>query len=202
LCVSLKQRIFFFFPVGFACFFGSLAFSLMEQFVKKLAETDGVLRSANAGLRAWENSGGDSNDALKTRRSLGLLAQLLDDLENDLMGLELENKVTEKEFQRRKSQLGVMASERRAIASRLAQDPPARLRDVPVNLSLSEARKLQVVSEREQEALLDDLGSSLKRQQSVGREIGREVEEQQPLINRVASKAGQSEARVQREIRF
>lgn len=109
--------------------------------------------------------------------------------------------------------------ERRNIAKRLAEDPPPRRApaEVNVNFSSQEARKMQAVQEREQDALLEDLGGSLARQvrkkskqkkeedltrqkQFMGQQIGKSVEEQQPLIARVASRTGKSEARVQREI--
>ena len=132
--------------------------------MSKLSDAEGVLRTARANLRIWEEGGGDAENALKVRRCLGQMAQLLDDLENELLGLEMEQKMTEKEFLRHKSKLSDLSQERKKITLALAQDPPKkRLMEVSVNLSNQEARQLQKVSEREQEALLEDLGGSLVR---------------------------------------
>lgn len=76
----------------------------MQGFLDRVSEAEGVLRSAKASLRVWEDNGGDSESAIKTRRFLGLLAQKLDDLENDLLGMELDNRLlTEKEAARHKA---------------------------------------------------------------------------------------------------
>ena len=109
----------------------------------------------------------------------------MDDLENDLLSLEMDRLITEKEVARRKQQLAQLSSERRLLTQQLshaaaaaAAAPPRVPASLP-SLSAAEARHLQSVSVREQDSLLDDLGTSLRRQQGLGHAMRKEVDEQQ-----------------------
>ncbi len=145
-------------------------------------EAEGLLRTARATLRTWETASvdGGAEEAVKIRRLLGRIQQAVDDLENDLISLEMDGKVTDKEAQRRKQHLAQLSSDRKAVAAQLAEGPNVQARPhVAVNLSASEVRVMQGVQEREQDALLEDLGTSLRRQQAIGSGMKKEVEEQQ-----------------------
>jgi hypothetical protein len=210
----------------------------MEGFLRDSAEAENLLRSAKSALRVWQESGGDAEEMQKTRRLLGRLAEQaslahywgqkkkkkkkkkkkstkkqLDNLEHTILELELDGRV---DTTRCRAKFVELSNERRALVSALQIEPPKR-REIAVNLTVQEARTLQKVSEREQDALLEgkrsrslfcsffpglfsDLGGSLQRQQHIGLQIGKTVEEQQPLIDRVAARTGRSDAKVQREI--
>jgi hypothetical protein len=160
----------------------------MEAWIAAYAEAEGLARSARSWLRVLEANGGEggSEEAVKVRRLLGRLQQAGDELDNDLVSLEMDGRITEKEVARRRGQLAQLSSERRVLTQQLsaaataaASAPAVSVRaSLPV-LSSAEARQLNSVSVRAQESLLDDLGTSLRRQHSLGQAMGREVDEQQ-----------------------
>jgi hypothetical protein len=159
----------------------------MEAWIAAYGEAEGLARSARSCLRVVEANGGEnsSEEAVKVRRLLGRLQQAGDELDNDLISLEMDGRVTAKEVARRKEQLAHLSSERRLLTQQLSAATAAAASStfssrasLPV-LSSAEARQLNSVSVRAQESLLDDLGSSLRRQHSLGHAMGREVDEQQ-----------------------
>jgi hypothetical protein len=156
---------------------------------------------------------GDKRKKKKRKKKKKSTKKQLDNLEHTILELELDGRV---DTTRCRAKFVELSNERRALVSALQIEPPKR-REIAVNLTVQEARTLQKVSEREQDALLEgkrsrslfcsffpglfsDLGGSLQRQQHIGLQIGKTVEEQQPLIDRVAARTGRSDAKVQREI--
>lgn len=169
---------------------------MSDAWAAQLAEAQALLREAQSGIRA----GASEEDVLRVRRCLGRLAQSLDDLDAGVTGLELDGVLSEAEGRRRRALVAEVAQGRRLAAQQLAQGGSAwPANPVPTVLSSSEARSLQAVQEREQDALLEDLGGSLRRQHAIGGAMKREVEEQQPLLGRLATKTERSDRRVQHE---
>jgi hypothetical protein len=79
----------------------------------------------------------------------------------------LDGKVTERESERRKDIVHSYQIQRREIMSTLKKGKKNTV-SLPHDLTYQEARTLTVQGERAQNELLDELGDSLVRQQSIG----------------------------------
>ena len=166
-----------------------------------LGDEDDVIRlllEARQGVRKWESADLDlqAERAIEVRRTLGKLLTAIQTAENNLMGSELENLITEREARRRRDIILTWKQERNDMAEQLRRGV---VKPIQHDFSREEVYHLQKQGHREQDALLDDLGVSLQRQQSIGGAIGVEVDESTALLKKIDSRVHLTDARVQRE---
>ena len=169
---------------------------------KWLGDEDDVIRlllEAEEQMRDWETavSEDQSKAVIQTRRTLGRLMGAIETAENNTLHGELDGVITAREAQRRLDLVAQWKTQRMNLNAKLVRGPPVKA--VNHNFSRQEVVHLQNQGFRAQDELLDDLGTSIRRQQGLGESIGTQVDESSHLLDRIGQKTNAVDSNVNRE---